>query len=292
MASAPVPPTWTRPGWARCSACRPACTSTACWPSATSIRRGRAFPRAWRAAAARSTSSPTTNTGECDGADTRTAAADQRGLQQPRRGSHHGVLRRGLHVSDGPRPRARRPARARQGRRAQGAGRSLQGHPRHALGPRGPGHRGLPCRHRLDGHRQGRRRRGAQLPRLRHLRVSRRQDPEQGHVLEAGGEEGPALVPQPPVAKKIPKTDVVHGDVRQDEYFWLRDKDSPETIVYLTAENAYAETTMASTTAFQDSLYREMLARIKEDDQSVPYPFGPWLYYSRTETGKQYAIHC
>jgi len=99
-------------------------------------------------------------------------------------------------------------------------------------------------------------------------------------------------VPQPPVAKKIPKTDVVHGDVRQDDYFWLRDKDSPETIVYLTAENAYAETTMASTTAFQDSLYREMLARIKEDDQSVPYPFGPWLYYSRTETGKQYAIHC
>jgi oligopeptidase B len=80
--------------------------------------------------------------------------------------------------------------------------------------------------------------------------------------------------------------------VRQDDYFWLRDKDSPDTIAYLTAENAYAEAMMASTTGFQDALYREMLARIKEDDQSVPYPFGGWLYYSRTETGKQYAIHC
>src|SRR5215813_8418425 len=99
-------------------------------------------------------------------------------------------------------------------------------------------------------------------------------------------------MPEPPVAKKIPKTDVVHGDVRQDDYFWLRDKDSPDTLAYLNAENAYTEALTAPTAAFQDALYREMLARIKEDDQSVPYPYGGWLYYSRTETGKQYAIHC
>jgi oligopeptidase B len=99
-------------------------------------------------------------------------------------------------------------------------------------------------------------------------------------------------VPQPPVARKIPKTDVVHGDVRQDDYFWLRDKDSPDVTAYLEAENAYTDGVMKPTEAFQDALYREMLARIKEDDQSVPYPYGGWLYYSRTETGKQYSIHC
>ncbi|HEY2995809.1 MAG TPA: S9 family peptidase [Methylomirabilota bacterium] len=99
-------------------------------------------------------------------------------------------------------------------------------------------------------------------------------------------------MPEPPVAKKVPKIDVVHGDVRQDDYFWLREKDSPDVIAYLEAENAYTEALTRPTAAFQDALYREMLARIKEDDQSVPYPYGGWLYYSRTETGKQYAIHC
>jgi len=99
-------------------------------------------------------------------------------------------------------------------------------------------------------------------------------------------------VPQPPVARKIPKIDVVHGDVRQDDYFWLREKDSPEVTAYLEAENAYADAVLKPTEEFQTTLYKEMLARIKEDDQSVPYPYGGWLYYSRTETGKQYSIHC
>jgi oligopeptidase B len=86
--------------------------------------------------------------------------------------------------------------------------------------------------------------------------------------------------------------DVVHGDVRTDDYFWLHDKDSPEVTAYLEAENAYTDAVLKPTEAFQEALYREMLARIKEDDQSVPYPYGGWLYYSRTETGKQYAIYC
>ncbi len=98
--------------------------------------------------------------------------------------------------------------------------------------------------------------------------------------------------PQPPVARKVPRVDVVHGDVRPDDYFWLREKDSPDVTAYLESENAYTDAVMKSTEAFQEVLYREMLARIKEDDQSVPYPYGGWLYYSRTETGKQYAIHC
>ncbi|HEV8586596.1 MAG TPA: S9 family peptidase [Methylomirabilota bacterium] len=98
--------------------------------------------------------------------------------------------------------------------------------------------------------------------------------------------------PTPPVAKRVPKTDVVHGERREDEYAWLRDKDSPEVTAYLESENAYTEAVMKGTEAFQDALYNEMLARIKEDDSTVPYRRGAHVYYSRTETGKQYPIHC
>jgi len=97
-------------------------------------------------------------------------------------------------------------------------------------------------------------------------------------------------VPQPPVAKKIPKTDVVHGDVRQDEYFWLRDKDSPETIAYLESENAYANAMTASNEKLSKALYDEMLGRIKQTDVNVPYRKNGYFYYSRTVEGKQYPI--
>ncbi len=96
----------------------------------------------------------------------------------------------------------------------------------------------------------------------------------------------------PPIARKIPRTDIVHGDVRQDDYHWMREKDDPEVIAYLTAENAYTDAVMKPTVPFQESLYAEMLARIKEDDQSVPYRLRGYYYYSRTEKGKQYPIYC
>src|SRR4030095_6161618 len=96
----------------------------------------------------------------------------------------------------------------------------------------------------------------------------------------------------PPVAKRVPKTDIVHGDVREGDYFWMRQKDDPEVTAYLTAENAYTDAVMKPTEAFQESLYAEMLARIKEDDQTVPYRRGGFFYYSRTEKGKQYPILC
>jgi oligopeptidase B len=86
--------------------------------------------------------------------------------------------------------------------------------------------------------------------------------------------------------------DVVHGDKRQDDFFWLRQKDHPDVLEYLRAENAFTDAVMDSTESLQEKLYAEMLGRIKEDDQSVPYRLGEWLYYSRTEKGKQYAIHC
>src|SRR5712692_7697490 len=75
----------------------------------------------------------------------------------------------------------------------------------------------------------------------------------------------------PPVAKKVPKIDVLHGDIRQDDYYWLREKDDPEVLAYLRAENAYTDGVMKPQESFQETLYQEMLARIKEDDSSVPY---------------------
>src|SRR3990172_1140471 len=74
--------------------------------------------------------------------------------------------------------------------------------------------------------------------------------------------------PSPPVAKRVPVVTVVHGDRRQDDYAWLRARDDPAVRAYLAAENAYADRVMAPTAARQDALYREMLARIKEDDAS------------------------
>jgi len=96
----------------------------------------------------------------------------------------------------------------------------------------------------------------------------------------------------PPVAKKIPEVTVLHDDIRQDDYFWLREKDNPDVTAYLCAENAYTAEVMKPTEAFQEALYQEMLARIKEDDSSVPYRRGAHFYYSRTEKGKQYPIYC
>jgi oligopeptidase B len=98
--------------------------------------------------------------------------------------------------------------------------------------------------------------------------------------------------PTPPVARRVPKVEVVHGERREDEYFWLRDKNSPDVVAYLEAENAYTDAVTKGTEAFQDALYAEMLARIKEDDTSVPYRRDAHVYYARTETGKQYPIHC
>ena len=96
----------------------------------------------------------------------------------------------------------------------------------------------------------------------------------------------------PPVARKTPKTDIVHGERRVDEYFWLRDKANPEVAAYLEAENAYTDGVMAPTAPFQEALYKEMLGRIKETDEEVPYRKDGYFYYSRTEAGKQYPIYC
>jgi oligopeptidase B len=101
--------------------------------------------------------------------------------------------------------------------------------------------------------------------------------------------ESPA---KPPSAKKVPKVETVHGAPWADDYFWLREKANPEVSAYLEAENAYTDAVMRPTEALQAALYKEMLGHIKETDLSVPYREGAYLYYSRTEEGKQYPIYC
>jgi oligopeptidase B len=99
-------------------------------------------------------------------------------------------------------------------------------------------------------------------------------------------------VATPPVAEKRPKTFNNHGDVRVDDYHYLRDKESPEVTAYLEAENAYTKAVLKPTEAFQKKLYDEMLSHIQETDLSVPYRQDGYYYYSRTEEGKQYPIYC
>jgi oligopeptidase B len=96
----------------------------------------------------------------------------------------------------------------------------------------------------------------------------------------------------PPVATKIPKIRELHGDRFEDDYYWLRDKSNPEVTKYLQAENAYTDAVMKPLEGLQEQLYKELVARIKETDLSVPFRDGGYFYYSRTEQGKQYPIHC
>ncbi|MGD0547516.1 MAG: oligopeptidase B, partial [Terracidiphilus sp.] len=100
------------------------------------------------------------------------------------------------------------------------------------------------------------------------------------------------LLPPPPIARKEHKETSLHGAVLIDDYAWLRDKQSPDVTAYLEAENAYATAVMAPLEGLREQLYQEMLSHMKQTDVSVPYRDGNWWYYTRTEEGKQYAIHC
>ena len=97
---------------------------------------------------------------------------------------------------------------------------------------------------------------------------------------------------KPPAAKKVHKVETLHGQPWADDYFWLRDKTNPDVAAYLEAENAYTDAVMRPTEALQGAVYKEMLGHIKETDLSVPYREGGYVYYSRTEEGKQYPIYC
>jgi oligopeptidase B len=94
------------------------------------------------------------------------------------------------------------------------------------------------------------------------------------------------------MAKRIRKSTTVHGQERADDYDWLRDREDPEVLAHLRAENDYTDLVLRPAEAFRESLYREMLGRIKETDLTVPYWELGFFYYTRTAEGRQYPIHC
>jgi oligopeptidase B len=96
----------------------------------------------------------------------------------------------------------------------------------------------------------------------------------------------------PPVAKVEAKELEFHGDVRIDNYYWLKERESPEVIEYLTKENEYTEDMMAHTKELEDVLFEEIKGRIKQTDMSVPYKLDDYYYYTRYEDGKEYPIYC
>lgn len=96
---------------------------------------------------------------------------------------------------------------------------------------------------------------------------------------------------QAPLAKKNPKVLEKHNDHRIDDYYWMNDRNDPQVIEYLKAENAYYENQTKHTDSFKDSLFEEMKARIKEDDTSVPYKYNGYWYIVRFEKGKDYPIY-
>ncbi|PIA77484.1 oligopeptidase B [Gaetbulibacter sp. 4G1] len=96
---------------------------------------------------------------------------------------------------------------------------------------------------------------------------------------------------QTPIAKKISKALTIHNDTRIDNYYWLNNKENPEVIDYLNAENAYTKDVMQHTEGFQKKLFKEMKRRIKEDDTSVPYKLDGYWYLTRFEKGNDYPIY-
>lgn len=94
-----------------------------------------------------------------------------------------------------------------------------------------------------------------------------------------------------PKAQILPHALVQHGHTRTDNYYWLRERDNPDTIAYLEAENAYTKKELAHIEGLENKLFEEIKGRIKETDMSVPYKKDDYYYYTRFEEGKEYPIH-
>jgi oligopeptidase B len=112
-------------------------------------------------------------------------------------------------------------------------------------------------------------------------------------AMKVSAQEGnSSMMLQPPPTEKKPKITEINGDRLVDNYFWLREKTNPAVISHLEAENAYTAAVMKPTEPLQDKLYTEILSHIKQTDTNVPYRWGSFSYYTRTEEGKQYPIYC
>ena len=100
------------------------------------------------------------------------------------------------------------------------------------------------------------------------------------------------MSPTPPIARKVPTERRHHGDVFIDDYEWMRDKESPELVAHLEAENAFADAQTDELSGLRDRIFGEIQSRTQETDLSVPVRDGEWWYYTRTVEGQQYGIHC
>lgn len=96
----------------------------------------------------------------------------------------------------------------------------------------------------------------------------------------------------PPVAKKIPKELTIHGHSRLDNYYWMNERENPEVIAHLEAENAYKDAVLKHTEPLQDALFEEIKAKIKEKDESVPFKDNGYYYYYKQLPGKEYDVNC
>jgi oligopeptidase B len=106
------------------------------------------------------------------------------------------------------------------------------------------------------------------------------------------GPESTAARATPPSARREPVVLTAHGDERHDDWYWLRDRDDPEVIAYLEAENRFADAQLAPLSPLRDRIFGEIKRRIQETDESAPVAEGAWEYTSRTVEGAQYAVHC
>jgi len=96
----------------------------------------------------------------------------------------------------------------------------------------------------------------------------------------------------PPIVKKVPKELEIHGDVRVDDYYWLRERENPDVIAHLEAENEYTESVLAESAGLRSRLFEELKSRVKENDATAPYRHGDYFYYRRYEEGLEYPIYC
>ena len=111
-------------------------------------------------------------------------------------------------------------------------------------------------------------------------------------VAVLSGQSSLAQPPRPPVAEIKPVELTEHGNTRVDNYFWLRERDNPKVLDYLKAENAYTDAMMAESKPLEEKLYRETIARIKQDDSTVPYLENGYEYWTRFAEGQEYPIYC
>ncbi len=95
-----------------------------------------------------------------------------------------------------------------------------------------------------------------------------------------------------PVAEKREQRLTIHGHTRVDPYYWLKERDNPEVMAYLKAENDYTRAILAKDSTLEKKLYGEIIGRIKQDDMSVPYLHKGYYYYSRYEEGREYPLYC